>query len=161
MESRTPQHTVVGFFDTLVAAGEAVAAVARAGVVPSALELLDRHCLTAVNDWKNLGLEADSAAILLARLDAPGPAGDGEADAVLACFEGSGATWAAGCSTDPDEADALFAARRLAYPAWRDWGRCSPRTSAYPSSRCRRCWPGSRRSASAVRRADRQHRARR
>ena len=107
---------MVGFFDSLVAAGEAVAAVARAGVMPSALELLDRHCLTAVNDWKNLGLEADSAAILLARLDAPGAAGDGEADAVLARFEGSGATWAAR-STDPDEADALFAARRLAYPA--------------------------------------------
>ena len=35
---------------------------------------------------------------------------------MLACFEGRGATWAAR-STDPDEADALFAARRLAYPA--------------------------------------------
>ena len=114
--ARPPEHTVVGFFDTLVAAGEAVAAVARAGVVPSALELLDRHCLTAVNEWKNLGLEADSAAILLARLDAPGAAGDAEADAVLACFESAGASWAAR-STDPEEADALFAARRLAYPA--------------------------------------------
>src|SRR6476659_6050725 len=114
--AQAPQHTVVGFFDTLVAAGEAVAAVARAGVMPSALELLDRHCLTAVNDWKNLGLEADSAAILLARLDAPDAAGGGEAAVVLACFEGSGATWAAR-STDPEEADALFAARRLAYPA--------------------------------------------
>lgn len=114
--ARPPEHTVVGFYDTLVGAGEAVAAVARAGVVPSALELLDRHCLTAVNDWKNLGLEADSAAILLARLDAPGAAGDAEADAVLACFESAGASWAAR-STDADEADALFAARRLAYPA--------------------------------------------
>ncbi|HEY5980359.1 MAG TPA: FAD-linked oxidase C-terminal domain-containing protein [Microlunatus sp.] len=114
--SRPPEHTVVGFFDTLVAAGEAVAGVARAGVVPSALELLDRHCLTAVNDWKNLGLEADSAAILLARLDAPGASGDAEADAVLDCFQGNGATWAAR-STDAEEADALFAARRLAYPA--------------------------------------------
>ena len=102
------------------------------------------------NDWKNLGLEADSAAILLARLDAPGAAGDGEADAVLACFEASGATWAAR-STDPDEADALFAARRLAYPAVERLGRCSPRTSAYRSSRCRPCWPGSRRSASGTR----------
>lgn len=114
--ARPPEHTVIGFFDTLVAAGEAVAAVARAGVVPSALELLDRHCLTAVNEWKNLGLEADSAAILLARLDAPGAAGDTEADAVLGCFESVGATWAAR-STDLEEADALFAARRLAYPA--------------------------------------------
>ena len=114
--ARPAEHTVVGFFASLVAAGEAVAAVARAGVVPSALELLDRHCLKAVNDWKNLGLEADSEAILLARLDAPGAAGDAEAAAVLGCFEAAGATWAAR-SEDAEEADALFAARRLAYPA--------------------------------------------
>src|SRR4029079_2498398 len=57
--ARPAEHTVVGFFDSLVTAGEAVAAVARAGTVPSALELLDRHCLTAVNDWKDLGIEAD------------------------------------------------------------------------------------------------------
>ena len=107
---------MVGFFPSLVTAGEAVAAVARAGVVPSALELLDRHCLKAVNDWKNLGLEADAAAILLARVDAPGAAGEAEADAVLACFEAAGASWSAR-SEDLDEADALFAARRLAYPA--------------------------------------------
>ena len=35
---------------------------------------------------------------------------------MLACFEAAGATWAAR-SEDDDEADALFAARRLAYPA--------------------------------------------
>ncbi len=114
--ARAFEHTVVGFFSSVVAAGEAVAAVARAGVLPSALELLDRHCLHAVNDWKNLGLETDAAAILLARVDAPGAAGDLEADAVLACFEAAGATWSAR-SEDASEADALFAARRLAYPA--------------------------------------------
>jgi glycolate oxidase len=114
--ARPAEHTVVGFFDSVVAAGAAVSAVARRGVIPSALELLDRHCLKAVNVWKNLGLEADSEAILLARLDAPGAAGDAEADDVLACFEEAGATWSAR-SEDADEADALFAARRLAYPA--------------------------------------------
>jgi glycolate oxidase len=114
--ARPREHTVVGFFPTLVSAGEAVAAVARAGVLPSALELLDQHCLRAVNEWKNLGLEADAAAILLARLDAPGEAGHREADQVLACFDRSGASWSAR-SEDEDEADALFAARRLAYPA--------------------------------------------
>jgi glycolate oxidase len=35
---------------------------------------------------------------------------------MLGCFEGAGATWAAQ-SGDAEEADALFAARRLAYPA--------------------------------------------
>ena len=114
--ARPPEQTVVGFFASLVAAGEAVAAVTRSGVVPSALELLDRHCLRAVEDWKHLGLEADAAAILLARVDAPGAAGEAEAEVVRAAFEAAGATWSAR-SEDPEEGDALFAARRLAYPA--------------------------------------------
>ncbi|WP_375432273.1 FAD-binding oxidoreductase [uncultured Friedmanniella sp.] len=114
--ARPPEQTVVGFFSSLVAAGEAVTAVTRSGVTPSALELLDRHCLRAVDDWKHLGLEANAAAILLARVDAPGAAGDLEADVLRDCFTAAGATWAAR-SEDPDEADALFAARRLAYPA--------------------------------------------
>ncbi len=114
--ARPPEHTVVGHFGSLVAAGEAVAAVAATGVVPSALELLDHHCLVAVDEWKNMGLSADAEAILLARVDAPGSAGEAEADAVLAAFESAGATWAAR-SSDPEEAEALFSARRLAYPA--------------------------------------------
>ena len=114
--ARPPEQTVVGFFGSLVEAGEAVAAVARAGTVPSALELLDRHCLTAVNDWKNLGIEADCEAILLARVDGPGEAGVAEAESVLASFEAAGATFAARSEDDAD-AEAMFAARRLAYPA--------------------------------------------
>ncbi|GAA3553380.1 FAD-linked oxidase C-terminal domain-containing protein [Microlunatus spumicola] len=114
--ARPPEQTVVGHFSSLVAAGEAVAAVTRSGVVPSALELLDRHCLRAVEDWQHLGLEADAAAILLARVDSPGAAGDAEAEAVRLAFELGGATWSAR-SEDPQQAEALFAARRLAYPA--------------------------------------------
>jgi glycolate oxidase len=114
--ARDPERTVAGYFDTVVAAGEAVAAIGAAGIVPSALELIDRHCLAAVDQWKNMGLSVDANVVLLGRSDAPGAAGDAEAAAMLACFEGAGATWAAQ-STDQEEADALFAARRLAYPA--------------------------------------------
>jgi glycolate oxidase len=113
---RGPERTVAGHFDSIVAAGEAVTAVAAAGLTPSALELVDRHCLAAVDAWKNMGLSADAAVVLLGRVDTPGAAGDEEAAALLAAFEGAGATWAA-VSTDQIEADALFAARRLAYPA--------------------------------------------
>ncbi len=114
--ARAPERTVVGYFDSVVDAGRAVEAVGAAGVTPSALELVDRHCLAAVDEWKNTGLSVDAAVVLLGRTDAPGPAGDAEADAMQRCFELGGATWAA-ASTDPAEADALFAARRLAYPA--------------------------------------------
>jgi glycolate oxidase len=114
--ARPPEHTVVGYFDSVVAAGRAVHEVAAAGIVPSALELVDRHCLAAVDAWKNMGLSVDADVVLLARTDAPGAAGEAEADAVLAAFQKAGATWAAR-SEDEAEAEALFAARRLAYPA--------------------------------------------
>ncbi|GAA4615566.1 FAD-binding oxidoreductase [Saccharopolyspora hordei] len=113
---RAPERTVVGYFDSLVEAGEAVAAVAAAGVVPSALELLDQHCLRAVDEWKNMGLSAEANVLLLGRSDTPGAAGEQEVDTLLRCFDEAGATWSAR-STDEHEADALFAARRLAYPA--------------------------------------------
>jgi glycolate oxidase len=108
--------TIVGFFDSLTAAGEAVASVTAAGVVPVALELLDRYCLRAVEDWKRMDLDLDAAVLLLARVDAPGAAGDAEAEAILRCFEAAGATGALR-SDDEETSDALFAARRLAYPA--------------------------------------------
>jgi glycolate oxidase len=111
----TPR-TIVGAFGSLVDAGQAVAVVTRRGLTPSALELLDRTCLQAVEDWKHLGLEADAAALLLARVDTPGDAGDAEARALVVSFEAAGALWAAQ-STDDAEAEALFEARRLAYPA--------------------------------------------
>ena len=68
-----PPRTVVGTFGSLVAAGEAVAACTRLGLLPAALELLDRVCLEAVEDWKHLGLEADAEALLLAQIDTPAP----------------------------------------------------------------------------------------
>jgi glycolate oxidase len=111
----TPR-TVVGHFDDLIAAGTAVATVTTAGLVPSALELLDRTCLDAVEEWKHLDIETTTGALLMARVDTPGEAGDREAAAVVDCFDAAGASWA-DRSTDDAEAEALFEARRLAYPA--------------------------------------------
>jgi glycolate oxidase len=132
----TPR-TVVGAFGDLVTAGEAVSLITRRGLSPSVLELLDRACLTAVEDWKHLGLATDAAALLLARVDTRGDAGEEEADALAAAMTGAGALWAAR-STDDTEAEALFDARRLAYPALERLGPvltedvCVPR-SAVPA----------------------------
>ena len=114
--SRPYERTIVGYFSSIADAGNAAAAVTASGVVPSALELIDRHCLAAVDAWKNMGLSLDASVVLLGRTDAPGDAGEKEGALMLAAFEGAGATWAA-VSTDQAEADALFSARRLAYPA--------------------------------------------
>lgn len=114
--ARPPEQTIAGFFDSLTDAGEAVREVAAAGLTPSALELIDRNCLRAVDEWTNMGLSADAAVVLLGRVDTRGAAGEEEAAALLAAFERGGATWA-DRSTDEAEGEALFAARRLAYPA--------------------------------------------
>ncbi|WP_197679226.1 FAD-binding oxidoreductase [Auraticoccus monumenti] len=111
-----PARTVAGYFDSVVAAGEATRRVWEAGLVPAALELVDRHCLAAVDAWKNMGLSLEAEVVLLARVDDPGAAGDETAVRVRDCFTAAGATWA-DVSADADEAEALFAARRLAYPA--------------------------------------------
>ncbi|MGC4111986.1 MAG: FAD-linked oxidase C-terminal domain-containing protein [Nocardioides sp.] len=108
--------TVAGFFPSIAAAGEAVRTVLEAGVTPSALELVDRHCLEAVDRWKSMGLSVDAEVVLLGQVDEPGEGGERLADLMKSCFTRAGATWA-DRSTDPQEADALFAARRLAYPA--------------------------------------------
>ncbi|WP_406101695.1 FAD-binding protein [Streptomyces sp. NBC_01003] len=130
-------RTVVGAFDGLVAAGAAVALTTRRGLQPAALELLDRHCMQAVEDWKHLGIEPGAAALLLARIDAPGDAGAAEAAAVAEAFADAGALWAEQ-STDAVEAEALFDVRRPAYPALERLGPvltediCVPR-SAVPA----------------------------
>jgi glycolate oxidase len=130
-------RTVVGAFGSLVAAGEAVALATRRRLTPMALELLDRACLQAVEDWKHLGLEASAEALLLAKIDTPGASGEEEAAATAAAFREAGALWAEQ-SSDDVEAEALFAARRLAYPALERLGPvltedvCVPR-SAVPA----------------------------
>ncbi|MGI9093806.1 MAG: FAD-binding oxidoreductase [Mycobacteriales bacterium] len=130
-------RTVVGFFSSLVAAGDAVAKVTAAGIVPAALELLDRACLQAVEDWKHFGLDADAEVLLLAHVDLPGAAGDDEAARLVDCFAAAGATWTA-ASTDDAEAEALFETRRLVHPAMERRGAvlsediCVPR-SAVPA----------------------------
>lgn len=111
-----PTVTIAGGFGSLVEAGRATRAVAAAGLVPAALELVDRQCLEAVDRWKNMGLAADAEAVLLARVDDPPTVADAAADRIVEIFTSAGASWATR-STDAAESEALFAARRLAFVA--------------------------------------------
>jgi glycolate oxidase len=58
-------------FDSVEAAGKAVAAIVRSGVVPSALELLDGPCLALVREQLDGMPLADGAALLLVEVDGP------------------------------------------------------------------------------------------
>lgn len=85
-----PARTVVGFFDTLPACGAAVAAVMERGVEPAIFELMDRHCLAAVNAWKHTGLPQEAAVLLLAQTDLPEPGAQIQAEAIHAEFVAAG-----------------------------------------------------------------------
>src|SRR5215831_16646888 len=100
-----PPRTVVAAFPDLIRAGQAVALITRRGLTPAVLELLDRACLEAVEEWKHMGLDAEA-----------------------------GALWAEQ-STDDTEAEALFDARRLAYPALERLGPVLTEDVCVPRSR--------------------------
>lgn len=110
------ERAIVGYFGSLPDAGRAVAAVSAAGIVPSALELIDRTCLHAVAQWQGWELPEQADALLLAKVDEPGQRGEELAAAVAEIFRDAGGTRVERAS-DPAEVERLFAARRLAYPA--------------------------------------------
>lgn len=111
-----PKLTMIAFFPTVLAAGEAVAGVTAAGVVPVTLELMDAYTIAAVDDSFQLGLDRTAAAMLMIESDAGGAAAETElATAERAC-ETAGATSVLR-ARDPQEADWLREARRQAHPA--------------------------------------------
>ena len=109
-----PKLTLLAFFATVAAAGDAVARITAAGIVPVTLELMDRFTIRAVDDAQRLGLDRDAGAMLMIESDAGGAAADAELDhAERSCRE-AGATSLVR-SADPTEADWLREARRRAH----------------------------------------------
>lgn len=127
------ERAVIGYFRSLTDAGRAVAAVSAAGIIPSALELIDRTCLHAVAQWQEWDLPEGAAALLLAKVDEVGTVGADLADRLAELFIEAGGAQVEQ-SDDPDEILRLFTARRLAYPALERLGPvltediCVPRT---------------------------------
>src|SRR5690606_32792640 len=108
-------------FGSLRDAGAAVSAIMAAGCQPSLMELLDRATLEAIDDWRNIGLEAGTNAMLIGQSDAS------DAQAVAARMEelclANGATFVA-VSSSPQETAELIGLRRMAYEAKERLGAC-------------------------------------
>jgi glycolate oxidase len=102
--------TVVATFADVVDAGRAVTRVV-AEVRPAALELMDRAAVAAVEQVQPMGLDAGVHALVLAQSDTGGD----EIERIAAACEAAGATYVA-VTDDPDEGEALMAARRIAIP---------------------------------------------
>jgi glycolate oxidase len=115
-----PPTTAVALFPDIASAGRAVEAIMSVAT-PSLLELMDRTTLAAVESFRPMGLDTDAAALLIAQSDVPGAAGEHEADLILGACERAGASETYR-SEDPEQADLLLGARRLAIPALETMG---------------------------------------
>jgi glycolate oxidase len=109
-------------FDTLEAAGDAVAAVIAAGIIPAGLELMDKRMTAAVEDFVHAGYDLDAAAILLCESDGIPEEVEEEIGRMRAVLEASGASR---IEVSQDEAQRLrfWSGRKNAFPAS---GRISP-----------------------------------
>jgi glycolate oxidase len=111
-----PRSTLLAFFASVEAAGDAVAAMTAAGLEPVTLELMDQATILAVDDWHHLGLDREAAAMLMVESDAPGTAASAELDLAERACTAAGATSLARAA-DAAEADWLREARRSALRA--------------------------------------------
>jgi glycolate oxidase len=109
-----PLITLVAYFDSVPAAGDAVARMTHAGLVPVTLELMDRSTMQAVDTALDLGLDTEAAAMLLIESDAGGAAALAELDLAGSACRDAGARSQVR-SADPAGADRLREARRQAH----------------------------------------------
>src|SRR5690349_17853307 len=64
-------RTLVAFFEDTGAAGEAVSEIVSAGIVPGAIEMMDRLSIKAAEEATGAGYRLDAGAALLVELDGP------------------------------------------------------------------------------------------
>ena len=116
--TRTPAEvrTMLLDFPTVRAAGEAVGGIIAAGVIPAAMEMMDRLMTRAVEQFVHADLPVDAAAVLLVEVDGT-PA---EVASHTAVVEAVGAEHRAGrvrVARDPAEAALFWKARKSAFGA--------------------------------------------
>lgn len=105
-------------FASVEHAGEAVAAVVRSGLVPSALELLDRACLELVREHLGSVPIPDGEALLLVEVDGRDEAAvRSELELVTRVLRETGAT-ALEIASTADDVEHLWRARRAVSPAF-------------------------------------------
>lgn len=121
---RTPEsaRAMMASFDSIEAAGDAVASVIGAGIVPAGMEIMDQLSIEAVEDFLGCGYPRGAAALLLAEVDGPAAEVEQQVEAIEACLRQAGATDLQHATT-PEARQRLWAGRKAAFPAM---GRVSP-----------------------------------
>lgn len=84
-------QTVLAAYDSLEKAGNAVADVVASGLLPGAMEIMDRLALKAAETAVNAGYPAGAAALLIVELEGESQQVDAEFEQLVEVINGSGA----------------------------------------------------------------------
>jgi glycolate oxidase len=114
-------ETLLAAFDSTDAAGEAVSSIIAAGILPSAIEMMDRLAIEAAEAAVAAGLP-DAGAVLLVELDGPAEEVEYWSQRVRDCCVAHGAGELR-TADDPERRAALWRGRKSAFAAV---GRISP-----------------------------------
>jgi len=109
-------RTLVAFFRHTSEAGQTVSDVVGAGLVPGALEMMDRLSIEAAEGAVHAGFPADAGAALIVELDGPEAECDARFDEVVALCERNGATGVR-IAADPAERELIWKTRKAAFAA--------------------------------------------
>jgi glycolate oxidase len=113
---------IMASFDDLRKAGDAVAAVIAAGIIPAGLEMMDKPMTAAVEDFVHAGYDLSAEAILLCESDGTPEEVEEEIGRMSEVLRRCGAT-AIAVSQDEAERLRFWSGRKNAFPAS---GRISP-----------------------------------
>ena len=113
---------IMASFDDVRKAGEAVAAVIAAGIIPAGLEMMDGPMTTAVEDFVHAGYDLSAKAILLCESDGTPEEVEEEIGRMSEVLTRAGAT-AIAVSRDEAQRLKFWSGRKNAFPAS---GRISP-----------------------------------
>ena len=113
---------IMASFDDIRKAGDAVAAVIAAGIIPAGLEMMDKPMTAAVEDYVHAGYDLTAEAILLCESDGTPEEVEEEIGRMSAVLLAAGATKIA-VSQSEQERMTFWSGRKNAFPAS---GRISP-----------------------------------
>jgi glycolate oxidase len=115
-------RVVMASFDDVIKAGDAVAAIIAAGIIPAGLEMMDRKASAAVEPFVKAGYDLEAEAILLAESDGTPEEVEEEIARMQQVLRDAGAT-ALVVSASEAERLRFWSGRKNAFPAA---GRISP-----------------------------------